>query len=544
MSLTLQQRKELRNKYTRGINNTTPNSSGGILDIGIGAAKGFVEGARGTAQLFQGAGQRVLAGIDPTRNLEETRNNTGFKSLDDRTQEGAGVRDSLFASNDTQKVGKVIGFGAELIAGGVTDDVTRGISKFLSSSGDETVSKVSQSIKSPFVGPQGDLVEGAKDFAGATTRTIKRGVSNIKDELVERGQNAKEVAQLPETASKAVRTGFDLNSIRRIQNSDAPTIKGYNEMVKKAKEAEVFGDPSLGPKFLPGDKFIDQFKLVETQRQEIGRQLGEEVAKLGDNYTIKLKDDVDSLKNSWELNKITKGFTGKQKNAFKEAVKELDADLAPTAKDIRELDRKMSKLERQLGTDGIESLNYSKSDGSTGNVYKDIRQIYTDKLEAINPKIRQLNRQYRPLAETKRQVLKDILKIDPNKISDDVPIEEFYKEAALQLQSLLGNSTRAPQKERLLKLVASKAKELGYDDIDPREAARFARELEDLYDITPKNSLQGRIESGTKKGVGGVRDALGQAVGKVIELGSPTDANKQEALEKMLEDLLSRIASE
>jgi hypothetical protein len=88
-----------------------------LKDIAVGAGKSFIEGAVGTAKLFQGGGQRILAAIDPTKSLEEIRQQTGFKSLDSSTPEGAGVDETLRAKSRGEQVGKVLGTVGELGVG-------------------------------------------------------------------------------------------------------------------------------------------------------------------------------------------------------------------------------------------------------------------------------------------------------------------------------------------------------------------------------------------------------------------------------------------
>ncbi|MEK7180140.1 MAG: hypothetical protein AAB706_01580 [Patescibacteria group bacterium] len=82
-----------------------PSAVGGFIK---GVAKGFVgDIARPTAQLLQGTGQRILAAIDPTKNLEEIQSETGFKSLDDRTPEGQSVAEALKTRGASETTGRV-----------------------------------------------------------------------------------------------------------------------------------------------------------------------------------------------------------------------------------------------------------------------------------------------------------------------------------------------------------------------------------------------------------------------------------------------------
>lgn len=81
---------------------------GAVSGFAKGAIKGFIgDVARPTAQMLQGLGQRVVAGIDPTRTLEDVRGQTGLRSLDDRTAEGQSVVQSLKTKSTSETVGRV-----------------------------------------------------------------------------------------------------------------------------------------------------------------------------------------------------------------------------------------------------------------------------------------------------------------------------------------------------------------------------------------------------------------------------------------------------
>lgn len=117
-TLTKQQYDELINKgldqatikniaQSRG--DTLPNDSGIITNF----AKGFVKGAIGdvirpTTQMLQGLGQRALAAIDPTKNLEQVRATTGIKGLDDSTPEGQAEVQALKTSGGAETTGRVV----------------------------------------------------------------------------------------------------------------------------------------------------------------------------------------------------------------------------------------------------------------------------------------------------------------------------------------------------------------------------------------------------------------------------------------------------
>ena len=81
----------------------------GIRDFGVGLVKSGLNTARGTAGVLQGIGQGFLAGIDPTRDLEEIQEQTGFKSVSNQTKEGKGVREILQPKGGAEKAGSFVG---------------------------------------------------------------------------------------------------------------------------------------------------------------------------------------------------------------------------------------------------------------------------------------------------------------------------------------------------------------------------------------------------------------------------------------------------
>ncbi len=87
-------------------------------DVAVGAAKGFVRGARDLAGLFQGGGQRIIAGVTGQK-YADVKANTGVKALDDSTVEGAGVAESLRSRSRGEQVGGILELGAEIGTGAI-----------------------------------------------------------------------------------------------------------------------------------------------------------------------------------------------------------------------------------------------------------------------------------------------------------------------------------------------------------------------------------------------------------------------------------------
>ena len=103
---------------------STLDRAGGVA---VGAGKGLAESAVETSALLQDIGQRILAGADPTKTLDEIRQQTGFKSL--QGEQLAGIREMLEAKTPEEIAGKGIALIGELLAGGGADILRRGITK-------------------------------------------------------------------------------------------------------------------------------------------------------------------------------------------------------------------------------------------------------------------------------------------------------------------------------------------------------------------------------------------------------------------------------
>lgn len=108
---------------------------GGIGGIALGAGKQALGIATGVSRGLQGFGQRVLAGIDPTKTLEDIRAETGFKSLDVAKPEGQAVQEALETRGVAEKTGARItdvatffvpGAKAAQVAGRATQAIGRG----------------------------------------------------------------------------------------------------------------------------------------------------------------------------------------------------------------------------------------------------------------------------------------------------------------------------------------------------------------------------------------------------------------------------------
>ena len=131
------------------------------VDRGVGFGKGVLESAIGTARLMQTGGQYIQAGIDPTRNVQDVKAQTGFKSL--QGADAKMIDEMLGSKSDEERQGKLAAFGAEVLIGGGANLLKKGAvgaGKFIAGKanrlgqvGEEVlggaVKKVDEAIQSP-----------------------------------------------------------------------------------------------------------------------------------------------------------------------------------------------------------------------------------------------------------------------------------------------------------------------------------------------------------------------------------------------------------
>ncbi len=86
---------------------------GGFQDFSTGFTKGLLDSAIGTARTLQSGGQAAIAAVDSTRNYQQVKEQTGFKSL--QGPEAEQIDQQLKSKNSTETAGKVAAFGAELL---------------------------------------------------------------------------------------------------------------------------------------------------------------------------------------------------------------------------------------------------------------------------------------------------------------------------------------------------------------------------------------------------------------------------------------------
>ena len=229
-----------------------------LKDFSTGFAKGGLEEAIGTARLAQTGGQAVLAAIDPTRNFEEIKQQTGIKSL--QGEDARKIDEILKSKNDAEKAGKLTEFVASFL---YPVGKTKEISSILGA-GKEKVIETADDV----------LQSGINLRKGVQTLVAKERVT-------------------PQLKSSAERIFLE-GTAKRTENPLQLYDTFINQSKKSLKDIKV--DPPLG---VVGEKIGDSFNKVAQQRRTVGAKMGEELKKIGGIKTD-ISESFATLENGLE----------------------------------------------------------------------------------------------------------------------------------------------------------------------------------------------------------------------------------------------------
>jgi hypothetical protein len=243
----------------------TPDKSFGQKTKEFGV--GLLKGASATAQGFQDLGQRVLAGVDPTQNLEQVRQSTGLNTL----------KQDFKAEGGYEKGGKALEFIAELLL------TPTGIGSRLANT---------KTLKST----QG-IFEG-----------IGSKLSNIPDDLVEGGVKVKDkVADILVNLDAKTKTALDRTT---------PDV--FQKFVEQGRKA-VVDDRVRTPLETVGDNIIDSLGKLKSQATEIGEKKSQYLkypdAFTGDGIKV-IKGKLQSFLNSRSMIENDKSIVKKMVSEF------------------------------------------------------------------------------------------------------------------------------------------------------------------------------------------------------------------------------------
>ena len=321
-------------------------------DIAIGAGKGALDTAIGTARLVTRAGQPIQAALDPTRTLSEVRSESEDSAL--FGEQGKQIDEQLKSTNVDQKTGKVL----------------------------ETVAS--------FFYPVGKASEVAgvlnktKGATGAVLEGIGSKISSLGDEVTEGGVKLKD--KLIDVV-----TNLDDKTKTALQRTPQDVFQSF---VKKGQDA-LLDDRNRTPLESVGDTIIDGLRQIKDRASSIGEQKTEYLnqAKVG-------FQKVGNIARQSAL-QVQKTFSGKKLDAgdqkaisnFQKKLMELGDN--PSLKDV---DATIDLLQDSLYKAGRNSA-VEITDRVTGPLRKVLGQLNAKVQEKGGDAYKNFNKEYEELMD-------------------------------------------------------------------------------------------------------------------------------------------------
>jgi hypothetical protein len=369
---------------------------------------------------------------------------------------------------------------------------------------------------------------------GAATRfgqAVPETVSNILQNIAEGARSAAQRSQLAPTVRRAVSTGIPEEMATGLQRATPDDLRFIKEMAETAAQKKPIKEVAAKPA-------LERFDFIRKQTSEIGEKMDDAIDSMmlkQNNVPNPRQDMMQTLADEgiqFNANgKIinTGQFTPSEASLLKKIVAELPQGDLLTPRQVVDAQRKLSGMLREASK---------------------VKGISTDRLQAVSGQLKNLLTQnlsdeYRQLAQEYaiiKNAMDDFLKfIGVTKKNgafytfDDI-VEKGGQRTGERLLRLLSNT--AGQATETMQQLDEVARQFGYQGTeDVKNIVEWSNLLEQIYDIVPKTSLQGRVE-GAMSDIpvqGATLGAMGlQALKKAA---GATRANQRKAFEELLKSI-------
>lgn len=374
--------------------------------------------------------------------------------------------------------------------------------------------------------------EAVSDVGARFKRVGERTVSAFE----ERAATAERLKTATPAVREAVKTQVDDVVIDLATNSDQSTKDALKKMVQLAEQPKT-ARPTAGPASVASDVAVDQYKVIESQRKNIGAQIGKLSDELPNLKSIDVTPTQNNVINVLEQNGIGLDIDGKL--AANDNMKVSDEQLAVlnkiwqkitsrqqmSAKNLHELDQWFSGTQRSArSVDKVEDL-YIKVPTADGEanvpIYKFFRDAFGQRLDEVAPEnLRSLNQQYRQLSNLTDDVEATLVK---NSKLETLANSDISNPASLR--RMFGEAQSAEDFRLIYEQMDAQSRQLGFDGPRADELYYFANKIRDYYPETiPDTGLRKNIFT-----------SIQDVVGSAFEAGKADTKDQQKALRMLLE---------
>lgn len=505
-------------------------SQGGFINNLREASEGFVKGglqsAIGTARFAQGTGQRLLAAVDPTRDLEDIREQTGIKSLQGNQAEQ--IDEILKSENKAERFGKVAAFGAELL-------IPTGGAKKVAELGEAGLRKTAQGV---------DVVKDVAGKSVETTKNVASGVGELFKSTIEAGRQIpqrvranvdeikrveQEIVKLPKIVQNSIRQGVDIEDAKEIVNIN-PKAKPAIQKLWNQTKSFLDNQTEINPVSAVGKPVIKRLKVLKDETVVLNNKLN----KIAENLKGKTVKGSENL-----VNIADNGLDNFNVKVTSEGLDFSDADIVGGEKLINNVYARLKKAKDAYDLHRLKRFIDSnvefgkKSEGLTGsaerllkNWRKNIDSILDSQFKNYNDVNTQLSQKIQPLND-----LRKYLRTAEDNLDEDL----LELDAGMLMQRIASNVRSNPALRQTLRNLdnASAVKGSLSGEIDT--LVNFYSKLQDYFpEIVNKQSLRGQVT----RGVQDVKSILGKVSEEVGKIAGQTDVVRKKAFSDLLDELL------
>ena len=497
--------KDLAKDVGRGIETVSLGLGGGAVKQGV--QSGIRQGVG--AAVKQGAKEGAKAG--------------SFGGFGAGLSEKGEVKDAIKGA----AVGTAVGAGLGVVAPVAIGGIKKGFGA-VKESAEQVVTKAK---------PIGEGVEAIAREFGTRAKRLGERTKGAFTEISERSKLIKE--STPKVRS-LIKNNVDPDIIDFATKADKVTKKGLKEIVDIARKSKGLGIQER-PGIVAGRAAGSQYSLINKQKKNIGKKIGEAVSKLSKTERVDMGESFGKLKSQLQAEGVTfKGgrltnssfngtnFTPQQRSKITELWKlSTEKVRNVTPKDLWKKDNLFSKLQREARFEGVSDILIELPDGSKKNLFNVFRDVFRDTLDNVSPDgIRGLNKQYREYSLFVDDIENSIVKSGKFETGKGVDVSNF---AQTNLRRIMSDAQSAGDFLAIARKMDVQARKLGFQGARPEDLISFSERMKDIY---PKSTPP----TGFRGGIGrGVVDA----VGTISEAGKANLGDKQKAIEEFF-DLVSK----
>lgn len=458
---------------------------------------------------------------------------TGGTSLLGQTAAGVGTG-LLYDVGQGMAEGEGPKVGAATVAGGLVPPAIRGLGIMAKLGFNSAKNLIGEGIESV---SDSALAQGALQKGKELVERVPRALERSKISAEEAASKAERIKNSPPVVAEALKVDLPEKYISYVYQTDEPTRAALKRVLDIAEESPNTIGVKNNPTIVGGELAAKQYDVLENHRKSIGQLMQSEEAKLAQmNVKADMRPSLSQVDGVLSQNGIRVGqdgaldfssgkalsYTDKEKARIQElynTVTSKNPVMSPL--EVRSMDQLFSKLQREARMEDLKDI-FVDVNGQNSNIYRVFRDVYSNQLDNLSPEMRNLNSQYRAIANLLEDVEDSIIKTPNFNITKSTDPAEF---ARVNLRRIFGEAQSSPVYEAIADKMDEVARTLGYTDASPKEIAAFAQEIRELYpESVPRTGF-----------AGGLRSGLMDIAEKVLGAGKADVEDQRKALRALLE---------